>query len=370
MMIQQSNRIHAFDALRAIMMLLGIVLHASESYNLGSNDLWPKDPRDTNLSMNYINSLIHVFRMPIFFVVAGFFGALLFYERSPKAMLENRIKRIVLPFVVFLMLLHPIILSAINFTTGSFGVTLTGISTEFTVFPQVTYHLWFLYYLVLFSLIAYTLARILEPFRGLRNTIGNVFEWLMARRLLFIFLLFLTTFLLLVWMWDTWIPTPLSFIPDIKTVLSFGLFYFFGWLLFVKRQLLESLMRHDKIYVLAGFLIFTGKFIWYEEIGDVLFGTMNALVVWLFVFGIMGMFIRYANTDSKRMRYVSDSSYWIYLIHLPLTIFIPGLIMQWDITVFGKFLVVMLATSVICVTSYHILVRGSFVGWFLNGKRY
>ena len=48
--------------------------------------------------------------------------------------------------------------------------------------------------------------------------------------------------------------------------------------------------------------------------------------VWLFIFGFTGLFIRYASQHSAIMRYVSDSSYWVYLLHLPLTAFIPGLI--------------------------------------------
>jgi glucan biosynthesis protein C len=39
--------------------------------------------------------------MPIFFVVAGFFGALLFYERKPLKMAKNRLSRIVFSIYCF-----------------------------------------------------------------------------------------------------------------------------------------------------------------------------------------------------------------------------------------------------------------------------
>jgi peptidoglycan/LPS O-acetylase OafA/YrhL len=70
------------------------------------------------------------------------------------------------------------------------------------------------------------------------------------------------------------------------------------------------------------------------------------------------------------MRYISDASYWVYLLHLPLTGFTPGLIADWPLPATLKMLVVVLITSVICLVTYHYLVRGTFIGKFLNGRKY
>ena len=40
---------------------------------------------------------IHGFRMPLFFVVSGFFAAMLWRQRGMKEMLKHRAKRILLP---------------------------------------------------------------------------------------------------------------------------------------------------------------------------------------------------------------------------------------------------------------------------------
>ena len=106
----KTERIHSLDALRATMMMLGIVLHSTETYSVGYDGIWPHDPNSSHILMNFLNSFIHLFRMPSFFLIAGFFGALLFYERGVGSMLKNRFKRLVLPFLVFLVLLHPIII--------------------------------------------------------------------------------------------------------------------------------------------------------------------------------------------------------------------------------------------------------------------
>ena len=105
----KTERINSLDSLRAVMMILGIVLHSTEIYLVQPNAPFPKDPNATSIFLDYLEYMIHMFRMPIFFLIAGFFGAFLFYERTPIEMIKNRISRIVFPFMVFLIILSPII---------------------------------------------------------------------------------------------------------------------------------------------------------------------------------------------------------------------------------------------------------------------
>ena len=60
-------RYHSLDALRGVMMLLGIYLHAAVAYSAYGN--WPwKDGSTTGL-FDVSLGLIHVFRMPVFYVL-------------------------------------------------------------------------------------------------------------------------------------------------------------------------------------------------------------------------------------------------------------------------------------------------------------
>ena len=365
----KSDRLHSLDALRATMMLLGIVLHSTEPYSLGEDAFWAKDPNTTHRSLNYIFGLIHMFRMPIFFMVAGFFGSMLFYERGPRLMIKNRMSRIVLPFAVFLMMLHPILTSIWSFTSTTMGVKVSSIMTTLTWFPDITYHLWFLYYLILITTLSFGLAILLKKAPSFTKRVTRVFEWLMRKRALFILFSTVIIFLMLVWMWDTWISTPLFFTPNIPVLLTYSIFYFLGWVLFKSKHFLDNMMRNDWLFVIVGLIIFTARFFLYNQIDDVLYGLLNSLMVWFFVFGITGLFIRYFSKHSKRMRYISDSSYWVYLIHLPLTGLIPAFIVDWPVPAFVKFLIVILITTVVCFLTYHYLVRGTFIGKFLHGRK-
>ena len=85
---------------------------------------------------------------------------------------------------------------------------------------------------------------------------------------------------------------------------------------------------------------------------------------------VLALFVNLFNVESNRLRYISDASYWVYIIHLPLTHFIPGLFHQSSMNVFIKFTITSIIVTGICFTTYHYLVRSTFIGEFLNGRRY
>jgi peptidoglycan/LPS O-acetylase OafA/YrhL len=308
--------------------------------------------------------------MPIFFLIAGFFGAMLFYERGPQVMIWNRFFRLVLPFVVFVLLLHPAITTAFDYMSTTFEDKVSPVVTTLTTLPQITYHLWFLYYLIIITSVFFLLALLFRRMPALTSRVTKSFEWLMWRRILFIPLFSIIIFLMLVWMWDTWAPTSVSFIPDVKVLLFYSIFYFLGWVLFKSKHLLTGMMRGDWFFLMSAVLIFTLRFFFRSEVDDILYGALNAIIIWSFVFGIIGLFVRYASGNSPRLRYISDASYWVYLVHLPLVALFSSLIVSWSLPAFVKFLIVSLFTTVVCFLSYHYLVRNTFIGKFLNGRKY
>src|SRR5438270_10442934 len=85
---ESSGRYHAMDALRAAMLLLGIVLHAGLSYShMPRSDLWPfKDSRSSVLC-DLVIMASGLFRMPIFFMLAGFFAARIHCRRGIPALI-------------------------------------------------------------------------------------------------------------------------------------------------------------------------------------------------------------------------------------------------------------------------------------------
>src|SRR5882724_4989382 len=91
-----SARRSDLDALRAGAMLLGIVLHASLSF---FPSYWMVADRRQDDGFGVLFSAIHGFRMPLFFVMSGYFSAMLLQRRGRGALIKHRFRRVFLPLM-------------------------------------------------------------------------------------------------------------------------------------------------------------------------------------------------------------------------------------------------------------------------------
>ena len=73
---------------------------------------------------------------------------------------------------------------------------------------------------------------------------------------------------------------------------------------------------------------------------------------------------------SPVLGYLSESSYWVYLVHFPLCIAFASLLYVADMPGVVKMLLVIGATTAVCLASYHLVVRFTWVSVLLNGKRH
>ena len=375
----KTERLHSLDSLRAIMMLLGLVLHSAITY--GINDYgngWSlKDPASTHLSNDFIVSFIHTFRMQIFFFVSGFFGAMLFYERNPLKMIENRIARVVIPFIVFVIVLWPTIFISFNYTRLVFEgnpdaleIVLANFSDLKTLIPTRTFHLWFLYYLAMITFVSVLLALVIKKLPVATISVSKAFSWTIQKPIIRVLVFAGLSIIIYLIMGSYQVETSTSFIPDFNTFLYYFFFYTVGWVLFKAKHILDTFKKYDWINFILGLILFSTYFFINKSLGFEAKIILKSFVVWLLIFGITGLFMRYGSNHSAKMRYLSDSSYWVYLLHLSFTAFLPSLIVDWPLPATFKFLFVLISTGVICYVSYHYLVRGSFIGKFLNGRKY
>jgi glucan biosynthesis protein C len=376
---QKTERIYSLDSLRATLMLLGILFHSVLTYRVSlSSGL--RDPMGGHIFNDYMKDFIHAFRMQHFYLIAGFFGAMLFYDRGTLQVIKNRFSRIVLPFALFLLLLYPFIRLAKSYTTlifiGSdtaFASALDYFSSPSSLLPTITWHLWFLYYLILFTAFSIFLGVVLKKIPSFSNRISNAFSWIMQQTKFRVLILSGITFLIYSSIEPKAIDEDVfAFIPSISGFIFYLFFYLAGWLLFKSKHLLNTMMHLDWLCFILGLVVFSVHFFMKESINELLHLKLiiESITTWLLIFGITGLFLSYGSNYSKRMRYMSDSSYCVYLLHLPLTFLIPGLIADWPLHANLKLLIVVTSTTIICFVTYHYLVRDTFIGQFLNGRKY
>ena len=93
-------------------------------------------------------------------------------------------------------------------------------------------------------------------------------------------------------------------------------------------------------------------------------------MMWSFILGILGLSVRCRRQESPRWRYLADSAYWVYIAHLPLVVWLQVWMADWPLHWTIKFPLINLIALPPIYLIYHYLVRPTFIGKQLNGRRY
>ncbi len=96
---------------------------------------------------------------------------------------------------------------------------------------------------------------------------------------------------------------------------------------------------------------------------------LMATFAWVSIFAMLGAFKALFGSHNNTMRYISDASYWMYIIHLPLALFAQMWVKFLDISPHLKFLIMNVGVIGFSLVTYHFLVRYTWIGTLLNGKR-
>ncbi|OWW20132.1 acyltransferase family protein [Noviherbaspirillum denitrificans] len=380
----QKCRLHAFDNLRAVMMWLGIILHVAINHLTGSSPLPWRDPQ-TSAFADLIVVFIHSFRMPVFFILAGYFVASLIERGGSKAMLKHRMRRLLLPFAIFwpvllicttilmLVYVHMMVRGDIGIDTSLLAKNGGGAS------PLNTMHMWFIYYLIWFCVLTAALAPLWVTVPvSMRDTVDMTFRALASN-----------------WWGPVFLAVPLafvgstyragvltssgSFIPRLPELLHHGEFFMFGLLLYRHQVMLFPFFAKTRWRnTIAGLSVFVGV-LWafkifvtnpasvpYLELWIAFFYNLTS---WLWSFALIGLFLRYLPNQNRLLRYVSESSYWVFLVHMLGTIGFGILVYNLPVGAITKMLLNVTATTAVCLLTYHLFVRRTAIGVLLNGKR-
>jgi peptidoglycan/LPS O-acetylase OafA/YrhL len=392
--ISAPERLHALDALRGIALLLGIVLHAAMSFALGSPRFWIIQDTHPSFILTLLSFTIHVFRMTTFFLMAGFFARMSFHRRGSRGFVRDRLQRIALPLVVCWPLVYvPIVLIvmwAANFPNG--GPLQGGVSGWMPALPNFRLtHLWFLYVLLELYVAALLLRGAivwLDASGALRTLIDRVFASVIRNPLAPLVLAIpigIAFCLDTRWVNVMGVRTPdSSLITNAQAWICFGTAFGVGWLLHRQIDLLRILERRWLPHLLLALVLIWVGFV----LSGVMFGApgapklpysfatlrlasaiLYAPAIWITTFAALGLALRFMSGFSPTWRYFADASYWLYIIHLPIVMALQVVLSQLDWPGLVKFAIILIVAIPLMLASYHLLVRFSFIGAVLNGRR-
>ncbi len=163
--------------------------------------------------------------------------------------------------------------------------------------------------------------------------------------------------------------------PALHVILYYAVFFGYGAALYGARTdddepLVDRLGRHWMLVLpVTVLLVFPLALLTTNEWADRDAGVvLQAVFCWGMVFGLIGLFRRLLAKPRAWVRWLSDSSYWMYLAHLPLVILAQDLTRSWDLPATAKFLMVCWTVTAVLFVAYRWVVRPSPIGWMLNGR--
>ena len=387
----ESSRLDYLDATRAFALVLGIVFHACLSFMpvfMG----WAVQDVSTSPLVTMFMTVSHSFRMEAFFLLAGFFSHLTFHRKGAGEFLRSRLLRIAVPFVVGWFLLRPLVIS--GWIMGSASLRgdvdvragLVGGFETLSTLPNGIFagsHLWFLYYMALIT----TLVLVA---RGLLTATGSWKDALVRRADTLVAWLANSPFSLLIlavptaialWFMRFWsMDTPdQSLFPHFPALAIYGGFFVLGWMLNRQRELVTEFTRFTpQRWILAGLGI--AAILVLGEIerdpghphyvaAHVAYAISYALTMWSLVFLTIGVFKKLCAQPNAFVRYLADSSYWMYLVHLPVVVWLQVAVAELPLHWSFKLAFISVVTIGLSLLTYDLCVRSTFIGWVLNGRR-
>ena len=292
-------------------------------------------------------------------------------------MLKNRFIRIVLPFIVAVLILYPAMYFASSYSSlrisgdaDAFDKTIEKFRTGLWL-PYRLSHLWFLYDLFIFSVLLCVSEIILKYIPIVRDLIRAISRFILTRPILRIFVVAILFFIGLLLNKEYELHTNVSFWIDWRMIYIYLIFYGTGWMLY-SCTILEYMQWKPFPQIIIATLIFAlGSYLEYNTEYDGKFlhlQIINAFVTTLYSFGITALFLQKFNAHSRSFSYVMGAAYFVYLIHVPVAVLLPGLLTGFDLPAPIEFLITSIVTTVFAFGTYHLFVRNTFVGRFLDGK--
>jgi peptidoglycan/LPS O-acetylase OafA/YrhL len=388
-----SERLHALDAVRGFALLLGIVLHATLSFVPAPTRIWIIQDTHQSLALGLLFFAIHVFRMTTFFLMAGFFARMSFHRRGAWGFVKDRLQRIALPLVIaWPIVFTPMALVVIWAAGFPNGGPITGVPRWPPVLPNFPLtHLWFLY--VLLELyVAMLLLRgaivWLDASGTLRRVLDRFFARIMQNPLAPAILAIPIGIAFSLdprWISVMGVRTPdQSLVTNLQAWIGFGTAFGFGWLLHRQIDLLRILERRWLWNLLPALGLILISFVLVGVMTSapgaprlpVSFATLRlvsailyAPAIWISTFAVLGLALRFMSGFSPTRRYLADASYWLYLIHMPIVMALQVVLSQRDWPGLIKFAIILVVAILPMLASYHLLVRFTFIGVVLNGRR-
>ena len=315
--------------------------------------------------LTYPMSFINQWRLPILFVISGMGTYYALNKRTGKQFVFERIIRLYIPLTVGMLLIVPPQVYIERLVNNEFQ----GMYFDFWpshafngIYPEGNFswhHLWFLPYLLAFSLL------LIPLFLYLRKHPSNAFTLRLKKMATqptglfwFIIPLYLCEALL-----EPFFPVTHALVDDWFNFISSMLLFFYGFVLIsVKEEFWKTVEQNRRFYLycgLLGFTLFMTIILSFED--SIFIHFAEALIkvfnLWAWILALFGYAAKYLNKASKALSYANEAVYPFYIVHQTMIIIIGYYMMDLDWGIVLKLAIMLVLTFLFTWTIYEFGIR-------------
>lgn len=363
-----AERIHALDHLRALAMLAGVLFHAALAHSVLMQPFWPTATGTASWAVDAPVWLSHLLRMPLFFLIAGYFAAGLLHARGMSGLMRQRVRRLLLPLLVAWPSATLASVAIVGWAVEHVAATNPLLSLlraardapDAPPMPLSTGHLWFLYYLLLYTVLLWI---------GRTLGLGRWLEAAMAQGPVRVALALPLALAIPFALTSAPHPAPESLLPALWALALYGVFFALGVGLHGRLDWLAPLQRAGVAGLAAGSIVVLALyagFLWRLRTAPVaqlwphadwLTALLEAAIAGWGTLLCLIAGLRWLTRPTPLLRYLAGSAYTVYLVHLPLLFGVQFLLMDAGLTGPSSFALSVAATLAGSLVIYETSVR-------------
>jgi glucans biosynthesis protein C len=355
------QRRHDLDWLRVGAFTLLILFHTGMFF--GSWSWHVKNP-ETSPYFDYVMIFLHQWRIPLLFFISGAAVWFAMEKYRTRRFAWERVKRLLLPLIFGMILLVPPQVYYERLTQGrEFASYLEfyGTVAQLEPYPEGNlswHHLWYLPYVLAYSLLLLPILAFLKSPRG-RRLLSRLDVAFQHGGTLFVLLLpNLFSDLMLRPFWP---GNYNNLLGDWAQFTAMLLVFFWGFLLASSSSVWPTLERNRfRLLSLAALTTFVRYLVWYGDFGfpaaglEHLLGSLHggSCILTILAFGS-----RHLRFTCGFLKYANQAVYPFYILHQTITVAAGFHMMSWNLSIPAKFALLVLITFGGCWFLYEFPIR-------------
>lgn len=361
----QSARYYELDWLRVIAISLLVLYHVGMYFNDSGWHI--KAPVTTNMS--WWMSPMSAFRMPLLFTIAGAASFMVINKYSSLHYLKQRFLRLGVPFILgVLTVISPPQIYYERLAQGyeyasywEFYKTVFEFEGHGEGGSMAWCHLWFIIYLIFYSLASLPLFAVINKWVDGNNTLKWLDMVFNKSTLPFWFIAIAISDILLSEKW----PYKHSLIyDDWACTMHYWLFFLFGYIAFAKKEIWVSIKDNRRLYALLSILPLLIYYILGDKIGQLggrapylIENILTPLFAWLVILTIIGYAKTYLTHTNVFLIYAAPACYPFYILHQTVIVLVAVNISGYFDGIWLPFIVLFLLSYAGSVLIYELFIR-------------